>query len=268
MRMTRSQCGWFGTRALCRLGEPASSPRRRVPTTSPSTLPACGRRRREIAPSRGSADSVSCCARLSSADCQRAPKELPAASRRGLIDHLLQYPEVTLATERERVRAERMLAAGSPPPARADGRVGRRRTEPAGNPRRLPTHAPTIRAPTGRRWAIHVLPMPKSGHRSPASRGAVIVRRYDLPSCTGSPGPGGRWTSSNTHLRELSRPPARARRGDVEHARPRARPVTGRPDHALALAHGLLRRQASRHAPSSPTAAAPAAHGSGGDGAR
>ncbi|HSF62045.1 MAG TPA: hypothetical protein VLA69_10155 [Gaiellaceae bacterium] len=37
-------------------------------------------------------------------------KKLPASSRRGLIDHLLQYPEVTLATPRERLRARRILA--------------------------------------------------------------------------------------------------------------------------------------------------------------
>lgn len=37
-------------------------------------------------------------------------KKLPASSRRGLIDHLLQYPDVTLATPRERARARRVLA--------------------------------------------------------------------------------------------------------------------------------------------------------------
>jgi hypothetical protein len=37
-------------------------------------------------------------------------KKLPASSRRGLIDHLLQYPDVTLATPRERARAHRVLA--------------------------------------------------------------------------------------------------------------------------------------------------------------
>jgi hypothetical protein len=36
--------------------------------------------------------------------------KLPASSRRGLIDHLLQYPDVTLATPRERARAHRVLA--------------------------------------------------------------------------------------------------------------------------------------------------------------
>jgi hypothetical protein len=35
--------------------------------------------------------------------------KLPASSRRGLIDHLLQYPDVTLATPRERARAHRVL---------------------------------------------------------------------------------------------------------------------------------------------------------------
>ncbi len=38
-----------------------------------------------------------------------AAKKLPASSRRGLIDHLLQYPEVSQATPRERARAQRVL---------------------------------------------------------------------------------------------------------------------------------------------------------------
>jgi hypothetical protein len=37
-------------------------------------------------------------------------EKLPASRRRGLIDHLLQYPDVTLATKGERRRAERTLA--------------------------------------------------------------------------------------------------------------------------------------------------------------
>ena len=43
--------------------------------------------------------------------CKLRPgtKKLPASSRRGLIDHLLQYPDVPLATPRERARAERVL---------------------------------------------------------------------------------------------------------------------------------------------------------------
>lgn len=35
---------------------------------------------------------------------------LPASKRHGLIDHLLQYPDVTLATRAQRVQAERVLA--------------------------------------------------------------------------------------------------------------------------------------------------------------
>ena len=44
--------------------------------------------------------------------CKLRPgaKKLPASRRRGLIDHLLQYPDVTLATPGERARAERVLA--------------------------------------------------------------------------------------------------------------------------------------------------------------
>ena len=44
--------------------------------------------------------------------CKLRPgvKKLPASRRRGLIDHLLQYPDVTLATPGERMRAERALA--------------------------------------------------------------------------------------------------------------------------------------------------------------
>ena len=44
--------------------------------------------------------------------CKLRPgvKKLPASRRRGLIDHLLQYPDVTLATPGERARAERALA--------------------------------------------------------------------------------------------------------------------------------------------------------------
>jgi hypothetical protein len=44
--------------------------------------------------------------------CKLRPgaKKLPASSRRGLIDHLRQYPDVTLATPGERARAQRVLA--------------------------------------------------------------------------------------------------------------------------------------------------------------
>ena len=44
--------------------------------------------------------------------CKLRPgaKKLPASRRRGLIDHLLQYPDITLATPGERRRAERVLA--------------------------------------------------------------------------------------------------------------------------------------------------------------
>lgn len=43
--------------------------------------------------------------------CKLRPgaKRLPASRRRGLIDHLLQYPDVSLATPGERARAERVL---------------------------------------------------------------------------------------------------------------------------------------------------------------
>ena len=37
-------------------------------------------------------------------------EKLPASSRHGLIDHLLQYPDVRLATPRQRVRARQVLA--------------------------------------------------------------------------------------------------------------------------------------------------------------
>ena len=37
-------------------------------------------------------------------------KKLPASSRHGLIDHLLQYPDVRLSTRRQRVRARHVLA--------------------------------------------------------------------------------------------------------------------------------------------------------------
>lgn len=37
-------------------------------------------------------------------------EKLPATSRHGLIDHLLQYPDVRLATRSERARARRVLA--------------------------------------------------------------------------------------------------------------------------------------------------------------
>jgi hypothetical protein len=40
----------------------------------------------------------------------RGTGKLPASRRRGLIDHLLQYPDVSVATPAERRRAERMLA--------------------------------------------------------------------------------------------------------------------------------------------------------------
>ena len=43
--------------------------------------------------------------------CKLPPSsaKLPATSRHGLIDHLLQYPDVGLATPRERARARRVL---------------------------------------------------------------------------------------------------------------------------------------------------------------
>jgi len=37
-------------------------------------------------------------------------KRLPATSRRGLVQHLRQYPELRLATPRERLRAKRIMA--------------------------------------------------------------------------------------------------------------------------------------------------------------
>jgi len=43
--------------------------------------------------------------------CKLPPrtKKLPVTARRGLIQHLLQYPEVRLATQRQRARAARVL---------------------------------------------------------------------------------------------------------------------------------------------------------------
>jgi len=56
--------------------------------------------------------------------CRLRPgtKKLPASSRRGLIDHLLQYPDVTLATPRERARAHRVLAQLESAAAKGDWR--------------------------------------------------------------------------------------------------------------------------------------------------
>jgi hypothetical protein len=57
--------------------------------------------------------------------CRLRPgaRKLPASSRRGLIDHLLQYPDVTLATPRERARAQRVLAELESAAAKGDWRT-------------------------------------------------------------------------------------------------------------------------------------------------
>ena len=56
--------------------------------------------------------------------CRLRPgtKKLPASSRRGLIDHLLQYPDITLATTGERARAHRVLAQLESAAAKGDWR--------------------------------------------------------------------------------------------------------------------------------------------------
>jgi hypothetical protein len=65
--------------------------------------------------------------------CKLPPKtkKLPASARRGLVQHLLQYPVLQLATPRQRARAERVLAqlvsasvAGNWTNLRSAGRAG------------------------------------------------------------------------------------------------------------------------------------------------
>jgi len=75
----------------------------------------CGGESDPIAGGRSAAATISAATRIAAGPtlvCKlpRGAEKLPASSRRGLIQHLLQYPEVELATPSERARAKRVLA--------------------------------------------------------------------------------------------------------------------------------------------------------------
>lgn len=94
--------------------------------------------------------------------CKLPPRsaKLPATSRHGLIDHLLQYPDVPLATPRQRARARQVLGqlvavadTGSWRNVRAAARAGydmRTATRKAGNRSVHYFHAERRQEPRGR----------------------------------------------------------------------------------------------------------------------
>ena len=142
-------------------------------------------------------------------------QKLPRTATHGVIDHLLQYPAVNLATRAERNRARR-----DPRPARG-GRGSRALAKPRRRRARGLRHADTTAQ--GRRPGRVLLPR---GARPGAQEGLDLRRR----------------AAEGAHLCERSWPPADPRRSDVEHARRRARADACRADPPLALAHRLQER--------------------------
>ena len=141
---------------------------------------------------------------------------LPPTARHGIVNHLPQYPTVSLASPRQQARARRILTELV---AAADSREVARCT--GGDPSGLRHAFPRS---TKRRHERLLLP-----RRAP--RGAARANDLRLHATEGA------------HLRQRSRQAARPRRRDVEHTGRRGRADTRRADPSLALTHRLQGRE-------------------------
>ena len=141
---------------------------------------------------------------------------LPPTARHGIVNHLPQYPTVSLATPAA-------ASASAADPDRARSSRGSREVArcTGGDPSRLRHAFPRS---TKRRHERLLLP-----RRAP--RGAARANDLRLHAAEGA------------HLRQRSRQAARPRRRDVEHTGRRGRADTRRADPPLALTHRLQGRE-------------------------
>ncbi|HEU0246675.1 MAG TPA: hypothetical protein VFR38_06265 [Gaiellaceae bacterium] len=144
--------------------------------------------------------------------CKLRPgaKKLPASSRHGLIDHLLQYPDVTLATPRERARAQRVLAqlesaaaSGDWRHVRAAARAGydtRTRVRKAGDSSVYYFHAERPQEPRGRLLLDPRRPKALIYANAPGRPLALVGAMWSTRDGERGPNPGGPITRWHSHV--------------------------------------------------------------------
>lgn len=144
--------------------------------------------------------------------CKLGPgaKKLPASSRRGLIDHLLQYPDVTLATPAERARALRALAQlesaaanGDWRNVRAAARAGydtRTRARRAGDSSVYYFHAERPQEPRGRVLLDPRRPKALIYANAPGRPLVLVGAMWSTRDGERGPNPGGSITRWHSHV--------------------------------------------------------------------
>jgi hypothetical protein len=144
--------------------------------------------------------------------CKLSPgtKRLPASRRRGLIDHLLQYPDLTLATPGERRRAERVLAQlvlaakkGSWRDVQAAERAGydtRTRARKPGDSAVHYFHAERPQEPRGRALLNARRPKALIYANAPGQPLALVGAMWSMRDGERGPNPGGPITRWHSHV--------------------------------------------------------------------
>jgi hypothetical protein len=137
-------------------------------------------------------------------------KKLRASARRGLVDHLLQYPDVSLATPRQRARARRVLAqlvtaakAGSwrrVPAAERAGFDTRTRVRRAGDRRVFYFHAERSQEPRGRSILDFSRPKALIYANAPGRPLVLVGAMWSTRDGERGPNPGGAITRWHSHV--------------------------------------------------------------------